>query len=337
MTLSPAVMAALDACYDAAADPPRWPVALQLLAESLGADSATFGTWDGERDPFRMPRSEGHEAFAERWLSSGGEALDLHISRGRRLARDGPRFILEQQVSTDEERRRHPYFGEIAGPGNRQWWAAICFRVGTRHWSLPLYRGAAKGPFTLVEARSAASAVPHLARIIRLAEHVAAATMDAELDLLDRLRSAALLMDERGRPLRHNRAAEALLAADPPLRLPPLSGSPGMIRPDAGPPLLLDAFPAPSRAFAPGHSIVTLTPVAPPEGAEFPGLSRAFGLTPAEARLAGHIAAGQGIGNAALALGIGVETARSQLKAVFSKTGTHRQAELAALVARFRR
>jgi DNA-binding CsgD family transcriptional regulator len=63
-------------------------------------------------------------------------------------------------------------------------------------------------------------------------------------------------------------------------------------------------------------------------------MRRAFGLTAAEARAAGLIAQGLSPEQAAQQLNIAVETARSQLKAVFSKTGTHRQSELAALLAR---
>ena len=53
----------------------------------------------------------------------------------------------------------------------------------------------------------------------------------------------------------------------------------------------------------------------------------------AEAKLAAKLALGSGIENAAASLGVSRETARTQLKAVFAKTNTRRQAEL---VARFR-
>ena len=61
-----------------------------------------------------------------------------------------------------------------------------------------------------------------------------------------------------------------------------------------------------------------------------------FGLTPAEARLAMAVGAGRGVEQAAVALGITVNTARSTLKLVFDKLGVSRQAELAALVARLK-
>jgi DNA-binding CsgD family transcriptional regulator len=57
-------------------------------------------------------------------------------------------------------------------------------------------------------------------------------------------------------------------------------------------------------------------------------LKTRFGLSPAEARLAALLFAGASLQSCAKALGIKYETARSYLKSVFQKTGTHRQAEL---------
>ena len=53
-----------------------------------------------------------------------------------------------------------------------------------------------------------------------------------------------------------------------------------------------------------------------------------FGLTPAEARLALHLVAGETLRSAEVKLSISYETARTHLKNIFDKTGTSRQAEL---------
>jgi DNA-binding CsgD family transcriptional regulator len=53
-----------------------------------------------------------------------------------------------------------------------------------------------------------------------------------------------------------------------------------------------------------------------------------FGLTPAEAKLALHLVTGETLRSAAVNLSITYETARSQLKNIFNKTGACRQAEL---------
>ena len=59
-----------------------------------------------------------------------------------------------------------------------------------------------------------------------------------------------------------------------------------------------------------------------------------FGLTPAEARVAVRLQRGETPSEVADALGLSRETIRRQLKAVFAKTNTRRQAELALLLAR---
>jgi DNA-binding CsgD family transcriptional regulator len=90
-----------------------------------------------------------------------------------------------------------------------------------------------------------------------------------------------------------------------------------------------------SDAFLLARAVVLLTDLEkappPPHAAT---IQRVFGLTPAEARLAGRIAAGESLNECADAEGITRETARSRIKAIFEKTGTRRQTELALLIAR---
>jgi DNA-binding CsgD family transcriptional regulator len=61
-------------------------------------------------------------------------------------------------------------------------------------------------------------------------------------------------------------------------------------------------------------------------------LRRVYGLTAAEARVAQRLAQGRSIESIAADLGVCVHTARNHLKQIFDKTGTHRQAELVALL-----
>jgi DNA-binding CsgD family transcriptional regulator len=64
-------------------------------------------------------------------------------------------------------------------------------------------------------------------------------------------------------------------------------------------------------------------------------LISSFQLTPAEARIAFGIACGEKLTTIAKVHGVAVTTAKTQLQSVFKKTGTHRQAELAAMLAPF--
>ena len=63
-------------------------------------------------------------------------------------------------------------------------------------------------------------------------------------------------------------------------------------------------------------------------------LSVLFGLSPAEARLARGLLVGRTPEEQARHAGVGLATVRTQLHSIFSKTGTRRQAELIALLAR---
>src|SRR4029450_278147 len=61
-------------------------------------------------------------------------------------------------------------------------------------------------------------------------------------------------------------------------------------------------------------------------------LQRHFDLTPAEARLALHLVAGETLRSAEAKLSITYETARTHLKNIFNKAGTCRQAELLVVI-----
>lgn len=100
-------------------------------------------------------------------------------------------------------------------------------------------------------------------------------------------------------------------------------------------PLLVQCLPLASQGGSPHCALLAIDP----EQKRVPNISvlrQAFGLTASEARLALCIADGLDIAEIAAAHKIAESTARSQLKAVFAKTGTRRQAELSALLAQFR-
>lgn len=65
---------------------------------------------------------------------------------------------------------------------------------------------------------------------------------------------------------------------------------------------------------------------------ELPVIERTFGLTPAEARLAALIATGSSPTVCARELNVKISTVRSQLNAVYRKTGAKGQSQLVALI-----
>ena len=311
---------------------------------------------------------EGHLAFADRLTRNQAHAPDPHVGpylqKCNSFRSAGWASVLEHDLSTEEERRTIPFYPETARPEKREWLAGSFFSVEGRNWCLPVFRGG--DPFTREHARRFAKVGAYLAKIVGLAEKFAAFDLASKLSALERVSSAAIVIDATGRARRMNAPAQALLgddfnliqgrpaAHDPasnrrlqqlvPVALHSERGSaqafaPIVVDRDEAPWLLVEAMPVTafgSDLFSPGHVILLLTDLRSPLRPEATQLGAAFGLTVAEAKLAAKLASGSGIEGAAASLGVSRETARTQLKAVFAKTNTRRQAELAALVARLR-
>ena len=189
------------------------------------------------------------------------------------------------------------------------------------------------------------------------------------LDFFERLGCGCVLIDALGRVLRLNEYASryigrdlaisnqrlvairpgcdavlqrlivAMLAADPP-RLEVACGTVALHR-EAGHALVLRVTPIvgsihPAPFAAKG---VVVTFIDPNDGVELPLdlLQTAFGLTPAEAKVAQRIACGDSLEEIAERHRVSPGTVRGQLKAVFQKTQTHRQARLVSLLSRLAR
>lgn len=85
--------------------------------------------------------------------------------------------------------------------------------------------------------------------------------------------------------------------------------------------------------FDGGLAILVVTPVTAPDAPDAKIIRALFDLSPSEARIARSLTRGQTIDQIAESSGVTRETIRSQVKAVMAKTGTARQAEVAALLA----
>lgn len=374
MAAKEGIASAIEACYDAAFEFGRWPGALQKLADSLGATSCALRTRDPTH-PFgcdqrhktvRAPDSTEHAEFTALWHERIGNGPNPLLDRPQLLAKPPVSFTVEDEITTPEERRTLPYYNEIARPGNREWWASISVVVKKRSWCVPLYRDARRGRFYASEADYFLSVAPDLGRIISVAEKVWDISLGSSLAALDRLHCAAALLDCRGYVRRINEHADALFgsglvirhgrlhaedrASDARLqgllraavsssRDGPLRAEPVVIASNGLPRLLVEIMPMTSFAhdlFNGGDALLAFTDLAAERAPTERMLSQTFQLTAAEARLASRLAKGEGIGAASAALAIGRETARTQLRAIFVKTGTRRQAELTALLSRLR-
>ncbi|MGH1587840.1 helix-turn-helix transcriptional regulator [Methylobacterium phyllosphaerae] len=99
-------------------------------------------------------------------------------------------------------------------------------------------------------------------------------------------------------------------------------------------PLIMNCVPVPVLSDDGPHSVLLLIDLDATPLPSTACLEQIFGLTRAEARLTLLLVGGETLNEVAERLHLSVATVRTQLRAVFEKTHTHRQAELVVLVSR---
>ncbi|MDY0007235.1 MAG: LuxR C-terminal-related transcriptional regulator [Spongiibacteraceae bacterium] len=211
--------------------------------------------------------------------------------------------------------------------------------------------------------------IPHLRRALIL--HARLGRMETERALyagaVAQLSVATIILDEQGKVLNTNPLAAELLAHSKLIRLQGDSlvlssreqtrelralvaslvetqrrGETGTIealripRGDDGPDMGLVIRPIPLNEWSEGQSVpsVAIFISVPDQIAEAPVqvITRLFGFTPTEATLALLLANGLSLDEAAADMGISRNTARTHLRALFSKTGVTRQTLLVRLI-----
>jgi DNA-binding CsgD family transcriptional regulator len=116
-----------------------------------------------------------------------------------------------------------------------------------------------------------------------------------------------------------------------------LSVQPIIVRRRSKRPLVIRVLPVGGAArnpFLGARVLLLLVDLGRTSGPQPGMLAQTFGLSPAEAKVASLLAEGKSVEEIARAQAVLENTVRMQLKSVFAKTGTHRQGELIALVAR---
>jgi DNA-binding CsgD family transcriptional regulator len=362
--------AALEACYDAVVDPERWSDALHRLARSLGAVCCMFYPQYPGQTLLRMPASPDFKDFLDEFVRDGWWLDDHRADRGWPMFNAGRSVLIEHDIATDEDRHTLPAYHELYYRHGLPWWAGLAFRASGRQWCVPILKSGGQGAFTHAEGATMETIVPHLRRMVSISEKLALGRVHTSLDLLDSMSTAALALDWQGRVIRTNQHAAALLgewvairggrlhaldresdrrlqhllaavmagdAMDPSSRAAAVSAEPVPLRRGALRPLVAEAMPASGLfgdVLCQARALVFLTDLARPSLPAADRIAAILCLTSAEGRLVAQLVKGRELADAAERLGVSVHTARSQLKSVFAKTGTHRQAELVALAGR---
>lgn len=355
----------IEACelfYEAIGDPAVWPRALRAVADSAGATGVSLipvGLGHGA-----TITSNGLEDYIADFVAGGWETSNSRMLRGLELTQAGKRgLITDRDMFTPEQLRKDRFYNEFIAPHKMGATAGMVLTRAGSDLILPISfeRRAALGAFQRDEIRTMNVHMSYLLPAATLALRLGFARTQSFADALGAVGKDVILLSYTGRVLyvspsaeRHfgdalrlqsgrlhswHQGADASLllalskAVSSAVMIDRLTSNMRLPRRSSGAALRAQVIPLAAGAqdiFSLARAAVVLSD-SPPSG---PDPLLPFRLTPAERRLALRIAAGESLKASAEAERISVETARSRLKIIFEKTGTHRQAELVLLIAR---
>ena len=346
----------VDRIYECAFVPDLWPEILAELVQLGGALSGWLCISNGNVVRWAASSQEAR-ADLRPLMESGWIPRSERFNRLLRAKQTG--FIPDSILYTPEEMRNDPAYRDMLHPRGMGWASATAIALPTGDdMVIALERAYDQG--------SASSAV--LATLNEVHSHLARASFVAARMQLERARAAtqalallgipALVFADSGKALAANQLIEALSGfiswrtkdrialtdarADTLLRAaiatvgqddtPNVRSFPVRNTDSA---MIAHVVPIRGSArdiFLRCAALLMLTPVTRPEAPSVELIRSLFDLTPAEARVARGLAAGQTVKGMAAESGTSTNTVRSQVKVVLAKTGYSRQSDVVALL-----
>jgi DNA-binding CsgD family transcriptional regulator len=345
---------------DAAIRPELWVKAIDTIARETLSVGAILIPLQGAIP--NIPVSESIRLVTETYFRDGWWMRDERFRCHDTLVCKG--VADDFDFTTAEEMERHPYYQEFLRPFNLKYFVGIKMAAGDDLWCVSIQRSPQQGPLAADEKRELAALSRQISSAAALARALGFASANAAMEAFEMSGSAVALLNRRGEVLRLNNAAEAMMG--PELRvvqkrivwedreataaldralhallwaaagsalMPPVSLPRHGRRPILAYPLKLSSVSA--SALADCQALLVFVDLEKRVRPSQEAIRSAFGLTAAEARLAVRLAGGAPLDAVADEFRIAKETARSQLKSIFQRTGVHRQSELVSLLASF--
>lgn len=355
----------LAALRDAPFDAAKWTTALNGAAALCGASSAQLLAFGYSVAPTVMAPGFTADDIA---LYVALDGPNPARNKGVDAIIKAPllRTLSVHEYMTEDERRRDPLYQEFFEPHDGAFPAfGVIAREGGVSAAVNLLRHSTQGPLDDEGRRALALLLPHFRRafhVQRQMEREAAAVAGGILDAVTlsvvlcdvqgrihgatsraerQLRNGTLIHARGGRisPSALETGTSLLKAIHQAARAwPAPQGTTLLLRSRAGDPVRVDVNPLPS-----GRGAATLLPLAmvqvdePADRAQLDlALVReAFGMTRAEAEVAAELVNGQSSAEIARSRGLSLETIHTQVKAILSKTGCARRAELPSVLRPF--
>lgn len=365
------IIALVDLIYESALNPQRWPAFLNALADDLGGSASanlfvfnhkgpTVDILESVRiDPSSLPRYQDYYIGCDVWLQRMRSLPADSTVTGSALL---PSCEFMQSEFYDDFLRHLDIYHVCS---------AKLMDEESKTSVLSIYRPSDKDDFSPAELRFVHALSPHLRRAVQMHLKMGslAAQNAAMHEALDRIAGGVVFVSADASVLQMNRAAEEMVRQNDGLSVrrgrltaahaqetaelrdlitQAADAASGVLARPGGEIALsrpslrraLAVIVCPFRSGTDGSGPAAARPCAcvfvtdPEREVEVPveTVVRLYGVTQAEARIALGLAGGRRLEDLADQFGITLQTARSQLKQIYAKTGTHRQAELVRLM-----
>ncbi|MEP9375382.1 helix-turn-helix transcriptional regulator [Aquabacter sp. CN5-332] len=348
----------IDRIYESAAIPELWEDTLQRVAEETGCLGGLLFVLRDART--RWVASPGVLALWEGFVAGGW--LENNSRANRLLAFNHAGWVHDLDLFTPEELEREPVYIEFFRKIGAGWGAGTAMELPDGDSIFfTMERAYAAGPFPHKHIAALDALRPHLGRAAYLSMRLAMAHAQATTAALSAVGTAAAVVRPNGRLLAANTQMEALIPevfADRRERLTLTSktaddllgralmqlSEPGSVADVASipvrgrvgePGLVIHVLPvrrAASDVFSGAAFIVIANTVGIAASPRASLLSALFDLTPAEARVARAMADLKTPEAIAAENGVSRETVKTQMKAIYTKTGVHSQTAMVRLL-----
>jgi DNA-binding CsgD family transcriptional regulator/PAS domain-containing protein len=359
----------VDLIYDAAGDAGRWGCLLERLGQVLNGSAGSLHSQHRNSQQADVAASWNINSDLITEYVSHYSRVNPCFGVGTNLIREGavnPRqalcsdqLLLASEFYNDYLQRLDAFHGV----------AATILEDGTTSANLTIFRPKRSNPIDQAECDLLSVLMPHFQRAFQLHNRIQGLEQKgaAAADALEQLPVGLVMLSADGKVLQVNGAASAILAGQRALRVTSRglvaeipsenqrlqrlirgaittgtgkgldSGGAILIAP-GGLKRSLQVLVVPLRTRAvricndvPVAAVFITDPDREPVS-EAQVFAQLFRLTPAEARLARILAAGDSLREASEQLNIAESTVKSQLKSIFAKTNTSRQSELVRLL-----
>jgi DNA-binding CsgD family transcriptional regulator len=347
----------IEEIYRASVTPERWYNVLNRMVEISDAEGALLFT--SGAGFMRWICSPQIVSIVQDWIASGW--VDRN-SRARLMANTEPRFLTDYDGFTPEELETDPFYQEFLRPHGLGWCVGTVIHPSSGDTVvLSIEKSYEKGPVDREAVERLNSLRPHLERAALLSAAAGLEHARTVVDLLQTTGVPAIVLNRRAQSMAAN---PALLSCAPTIGL---AADDRLMFSD---PRAQASYAKALAAIADPHSDVTRRSIVISDAQHDPHfvvhlirfddsarsifsdaqfilvvthekeqpapdpalLMNLFDLTPTEARIASLLVKGHSVRTIADMQGVETNTVRMQLKAVFNKTGVHRQAQLVSFL-----